>query len=54
MSQIDLTKVPEHVKIELCAMAIACTSEAMNTPEGRAAIERGKQAYLEHLKHKTS
>lgn len=54
MSQIDLTKVPEHVQIELCTMAIICTAEAQKTPEGRAAIERGKQAYLEHLQHKTS
>lgn len=49
MSRIVLSKVPETVQIDLCAMAIIRTAAAMETPEGRAAIEKGKQEYLRHL-----
>lgn len=49
MGSIDLSKVPETVLIDLCAMAIMRTAAAMETPEGRAAIEKGTQEYLRHL-----
>ena len=47
--RINLEAVPETVKIDLCVMAILGTKAAMETPEGRAAIEKGRQAYLRHL-----
>ena len=47
--RINLNEVPETVRIDLCAMAILGTMAAMETPEGRAAIEKGRKAYLRHL-----
>lgn len=46
---LDLDSVPETVWIDLCVMAIRGTAAAMATPEGRAAIEKSRQAYLNHL-----
>lgn len=40
--RIDLDQVPEQSQTDLCAMAITRCAEALKTPEGRAAIERGK------------
>lgn len=33
-------------------MAIMRTAEALSTPEGRAAVEKGKEEYLRHLAEK--
>lgn len=44
-----ISAIPQSAQIDLCAMAILCTAEAMKTPEGREAIERGKKEYLRHL-----
>ena len=49
MVQIDLSKIPEQAQIDLGVMAIMGTIEAMKSPEGRAAVEKGRQAYLRHL-----
>lgn len=52
MAVIDFSKVPESVWVDLCVMAIKGTAEAMKTPEGRAAIEKGREKYLLHLTQK--
>lgn len=49
MSVIDYSKVPESVWVDLCVMAIKGTAEAMKTPEGRSAIEKHKQEYINHI-----
>lgn len=49
MAAIDCTKVPETVWVDLCTVAIMQTAVALATPEGRAAIEKGRQEYLRHL-----
>lgn len=49
MSVIDLSKVPDSVQTDLCVMAIMRTAAALSTPEGRAAVEKGKKEYLHHL-----
>ena len=46
MAHVDYSAIPETVQVDLCYMAILGTMEAMKTPEGRAAIEKGKQIYL--------
>ena len=45
----DLDSVPETVWIDLCVMAIRGTAKAMATPEEQAAMEKHRQAYLDHL-----
>ncbi len=52
MSKIDLSKVPESVRVDLCVTAIQRTAEALSTPEGQAAVEKGKEEYLRHLAEK--
>lgn len=52
MSKIDCSKVPESIWTDLCIMAIMRTAEALSTPEGRAAVEKGKEEYLRHLAEK--
>ena len=47
--QVDIEAVPHSAQIDLCVMAITKTAEAMASPEGREAINRGKQEYLRHL-----
>ena len=54
MSKIDCSMVPESVQTDLCVMAIMRTAEALSTPEGRAAVEKGKEEYLRHLAEKDS
>lgn len=54
MPKIDFSQVPESVWVDLCVMAIQRTSEALGTPEGRAAVEKGKEEYLRHLAEKDS
>ena len=49
MSVIDLSKVPDSVQTDLCVMAIMRTAAALSTPEGQAAVEKGKEEYLRHL-----
>lgn len=46
---INLAAVPQSTQIDLCSMAILGTMEAMKTPEGRAAIEKGKKKYFQYL-----
>ena len=48
-SRFNLASVPSSTQIDLCVMAITKTAEAMTSPEGREAINRGKQEYLRHL-----
>lgn len=52
MMHIDFSTVPGTVRVNLCALAIMRTAEAMKTPEGRSAIEKGRAAYLLHLAEK--
>lgn len=49
---LDLSSVPETVQVDLCVLAIRCTARAMESPEGRAAIEKHREAYLQHLKER--
>ena len=49
MSKIDCSMVPESIWTDLCIMAIMRTAEALSTPEGQAAVEKGKKEYLHHL-----
>ena len=44
--RIDLGRVPVQMQTDLCAMAIMRCAEALKTPEGRAAIERGRKEWL--------
>lgn len=46
---VDLSAVPSTAQVDLCVMAIARAAAALESPEGREAIERGKQEYLRHL-----
>ena len=39
----DLSAIPSTAQVDLCAMAILRAAEALGTPEGREAIERGKK-----------
>ena len=48
-SEIDLTAVPKSAQVDLCVMAIIRAAAALDSPEGREAIERGKKEYLRHL-----
>lgn len=48
-TELELSAIPKTVQIDLCVMAITKTAEAMTSPEGREAINRGKQEYLRHL-----
>lgn len=54
MSNLDLSKVPDSVQTDLCVMAIMRTAAALSTPEGQAAVEKGKEEYLRHLAEKDS
>ena len=54
MSNLDLSKVPDSVQTDLCVMAIMRTAAALSTPEGQAAVEKGKEAFLHHLAEKDS
>ncbi len=49
---IDVTTIPETAQVDLCVMAILRTAAALETPEGRAAVEKGKEEYLRHLAEK--
>ena len=44
-----LSAIPATAQVDLCTMAILRAAEALGTPEGREAIERGKKEYLRHL-----
>ena len=46
---IDCSAIPETVQVDLCVAAIRGTMDAMKTPEGRAAVEKGRQEYLRHM-----
>lgn len=50
--QVDFSSIPESVQTDLCVMAIMRTAAALSTPEGRAAVEKGKEEYLRHLAEK--
>lgn len=49
---ISLSSSGAAVQTDLCELAIRSCSEAMKTPEGRAAIEKGRASYLRHLAEK--
>lgn len=48
-SKVDLTAVPKSAQVDLCVMAIFRAAAALDSPEGREAIERGKKEYLRHV-----
>ena len=48
-ARLDLAAIPPTVQVDLCVMAITQAAAAMASPEGREAIEKGKQEYLRHL-----
>ena len=52
LAGINLNEVPRTAQVDLCAVAIIQTAEAMATPEGRAAVERGRVKYIRHLKER--
>ena len=49
---ISLPRAGAAAQTDLCEVAIRGCAEAMKTPEGRAAIEKGRAAYLRHLAEK--
>lgn len=52
LANINFDVIPVSVQIDLCSVAIRQTAIAMATPEGRAAIEKGKAEYIRHLKER--
>ena len=48
-SKVDLTAVPKSAQVDLCVMAIFRAAAALDSPEGREAIERGQKEYLRHV-----
>ena len=54
MARINLSAIPGSAQTDLCIMAILQTAEAMNTPEGREAIERGREEYRRHQAEKSA
>lgn len=54
MFAVDLSRVPATAQDDLCTMAIMGAAAALETPEGRAAIEKGRQEYLRHLEEKAA
>lgn len=45
---IQLERIAPTSQIDLCAMLIAGTAAAKETPEGRDALEKGRQEYIRH------
>lgn len=43
-----LSKTSATAQVDLCAMLIAGAAAAMETPEGREALEKGRQEYIRH------
>lgn len=52
MTPIDYRRIRATTQRDLCAMAIMRTAEALACPEGREAVQRGKEAYLRHIAEK--
>lgn len=48
MTAINFIKVPAAAQVDLCVIAIAGAAAAMETPEGREALEKGRQEYIRH------
>lgn len=48
MAHFILSAIPEYEQTSLCVAAIRGTIAALDTPEGKAAIEKHKQEYLQH------
>ena len=49
MSSIDYSRIPKQSAVDLCALALLHAAEALKTPEGRQAIEKGKQENLRRM-----
>ena len=49
MKSISLTTLSATAQVDLCTLLIAGVAAAMETPEGREAVEKGRQEYLSHL-----
>ncbi len=52
MSSINYTAMSKTTQTDLCAMAIMQVAAALQTEDGRAAVEKGRIAYLRHLAEK--
>ena len=52
MAHFNLAVIPQSVQTDLCVIAITRTAAALATPEGRAAIDKHRKAYLQHLAEK--
>lgn len=44
----DLGKTPAAAQVDLCTLLIIGVAAAMETPEGREAVEKGRQEYIRH------
>lgn len=47
--RVNLSAVPAAAQVDLCVIAIIQTAAAMDSQEGREAVEKGKEKYLRHL-----
>lgn len=47
MSSVNLASVPATASVDLCTLLIA-GAMAEETPEGREAVEKGRQEYIRH------
>ena len=54
MCGVILSAVPPIAQVDLCTLLIAGVAAAMETPEGKEAVENGRQAYLRHLEEKAA
>ena len=52
MPAINYQAMSKTAQTDLCAMAIMQTAAALQTEDGRAAVEQGRIAYLRHLAEK--
>lgn len=52
MAAIDYSAMSKTTQTDLCALAIMQTAAALQTDDGKAAIENGRTAYLRHLAEK--
>lgn len=52
MSAISYAHIGKTAQTDLCSMAILQTAAALQTDEGRAAVDKGRIAYLQHLAEK--
>jgi hypothetical protein len=52
MAAINYMATGKTTQTDLCAVAILQTAAALQTEDGRAAVEKGRIAYLRHLAEK--